>query len=515
MIAEFWKSLGSRERASLVVLLLALLAALGAGGWWLLRPEYQVVFGELSPADSAVMAGELERLKIPYRLDDTGSAILVERDQVHKTRIKLMGRDLPLHGAVGFELFNQTDFGMTEFAQRVNYQRALQGELTRTVLALSEIQDARVHLVLPEQGLFRRERGNAKASITVTLKPGRTLQGEQVRGIQRLVAASVPGIGVQDVTVLDQRGVALTRANDAAEPGEGGAGGLPSSAQLDLKKETEAHLARKAGEVLERAFGRGQALVSVDVVLDRDQVRTTTEDVLGAPGNACMAGVITREREVNPDTAAPLDRATDGGRRGASQRDVDYAVGRRVEQSVSTPGGVRRMQVVAVVSQALSADRIEPVRELVAAAVGASRERGDTVVVYSLAGASLPAGPGAATVSAGRSGAAAESVASALSDAAERSGPAVPGARPTFSAHDDAADWGRLGPVLADPLHRILLGLAGAGLLAVLGAFAIRRSRLSVRPLDAAQREARLAEVRQWLAASPQPVARLDDGGQA
>ncbi len=380
VIREFWNGLTTVGRFAMAAGVALLCAATLAAAVWLMRADDQVVFSDLAAGDAAVLVAELERQKIPYRLGEGGTAILVDRDIAHKTRIKLMGKNLPLHGTVGFELFNTADFGMTEFAQRVNYQRALQGELTRTILSLAEIADARVHLVLPEEGLFKRSQSSAKASITLALRSGRVLQAEQVLGIQRLVAASVPGISVQDVTLIDQHGLALTRSAQA-DP----ATGLPSG-QLDLKKETEQHLARKAGEVLERAVGAGQALVSVDVLLSADQVRTTTEDVLGAPGQT--VGVVTRERDVTPEGAAPLDRAAEGPARrlpmGASQHDVDYAVGRRVEQVATPPGSVRRLQVVAVVSRPLTPERLETVRALLGAAVGAVRERGDTVVVYAL-----------------------------------------------------------------------------------------------------------------------------------
>ena len=160
------------------------------------------------------MIEELDRMKVPYRLDDGGGSILVPEELVHKTRLQLVGKNLPLHGAVGFEIFNNTDFGMTEFTQKVNYQRALQGELTRTIMALEEVQSARVHLALPESSLFKREQSRPKASVALAVRPGQSLARDQVAGIQRLVAAAVPGIDADDVTVLDQKGVTLSRRSE-------------------------------------------------------------------------------------------------------------------------------------------------------------------------------------------------------------------------------------------------------------------------------------------------------------
>jgi flagellar M-ring protein FliF len=282
---------------------------------------------------------------------------------------------------VGFELFNNSDFGMTEFAQRINYQRALQGELTRTILALSEVRDVRVLLALPEQGLFKRERSKATASITLTLKPGRALALAQVSGIQRLVAAAVPGIASQDVTIVDQSGVALSRPSGEGEA-EVGAG------RLDLKRDTEVYLTRKATEVLDQALGAGEALASVDVTLDMDRTQTTTEDVVGAPGagGRTQAGVVVRERETVRELGTPLTGQSSvgagaGGQGGSSQREVEYAVGRRTEQVIVQPGAIRRLQIVAVVKKPVDAGQQEQLRRLVAASVGAVPERGDTVVV--------------------------------------------------------------------------------------------------------------------------------------
>lgn len=127
MIRDLWHNLSTIARTGLVAGAVCIAAAVALFGYWTLRTDYQVLFSDLTPQDSAAMVAELDRLKVPYQLGDQGTSILVDRNQVYKTRIKLMGKDLPLHGAVGLELFNNSDFGMTEFAQKINYQRALQG----------------------------------------------------------------------------------------------------------------------------------------------------------------------------------------------------------------------------------------------------------------------------------------------------------------------------------------------------------------------------------------------------
>jgi flagellar M-ring protein FliF len=379
---EFWDGLSRGARTGLVVGVVSIALMLCAASWWIFRTDYQVLFSDLKAQDAQAMTAELDRLKVPYRLGDSGTAILVDAASVHATRLKLMGKELPLQGAVGFELFNNTDFGMTEFAQKINYQRALQGELTRTILSLAEVREVRVHLALPEQGLFKQATARAKASITVALRQGEVLRAEQVVGIQRLVASAVPGMTIQDVTIVDNRGVALTRV--ATADGEHDSGG----ARLDLKRDMELYLSRKAAAVLDRVFGPGQALASVDVTLNMDQIRVTTEDVIPASGRtgADKTGVIVKERETLRDMVAPLDARNEATGRGStnSQRDVDYAVGRRVEQVIGQPGSIRRVHVVAVVRKPLDAQQLDQVNRLLAAAVGAVEERGDAVVVQAL-----------------------------------------------------------------------------------------------------------------------------------
>lgn len=371
---ESWRGLGSAARGGLLAGLLLIALLVGSLAWWIYRPDYQVLFADLAAADAAAMAAELDKLKTPYQLGGEGRTILVPHDLVYKTRLKLMGKELPLRGAVGFEVFNNADFGMTDFVQKVNYQRAVQGELQRTILAIDDIQSARVHLAVPEQGLFKRAAARAKASVTLVMKPGLSLGEEQVLGIQRLVAASVPDLTMADVTVLDQRGVALTRAagGDAVEAAAGG--------QLDAKRGNEDYLLKKVNRVLDQTFGAGAAVASIDLALNMDQSKVTLEQVL--PGQGASAGLVVRERRVNSEG--------EGGQAGAakasgnSTTEADYQVGRRVEQLNVASGGVRRMTVAVLVRQSLSEDQVEKLKEVVALAVGLNRERGDALVLYSM-----------------------------------------------------------------------------------------------------------------------------------
>jgi flagellar M-ring protein FliF len=189
-----------------------LIVALLVGAWLVTRPKYEVLFRDLRPADAATIIAQLEKDKTPYRLDDGGATILAPAARIDETRLAIMGADLPLKGTVGFELFNKSDMGLTEFAQRINYQRALQGELARTIMTIDAVDTARVHLTLPEPSIFRADRKPAKASVTVTTRPGRTLTQDTVTGIQRLVGASVPDLEIGNVVVLNAQGALVAGA---------------------------------------------------------------------------------------------------------------------------------------------------------------------------------------------------------------------------------------------------------------------------------------------------------------
>lgn len=192
-----------------------------AGYWFLIRTAYVPVLANVEPQDAADIVKVLDARKIAYRLADGGRTIEVASDAADMARIELVGSELPMRGQVGFELFNQSDMGLTEFAQKINYQRALQGELARTILLLDGIEAVRVHLGLPERSIFRDEQSQPKASVALVLKPGMMLTEGTVAGIQRLVAGSIPEMRIDGVSVLDGAGrvISSERAPGAALSG--------------------------------------------------------------------------------------------------------------------------------------------------------------------------------------------------------------------------------------------------------------------------------------------------------
>lgn len=380
-----WPGASMAARGALLVGVLIVLVAFGAGAFWLMQEDYDVLFADLNAQDAASMVKELDRMKVPYRLSDEGATILVDRASVYKTRLGLMGKGLDLHGAVGFEIFNEADFGMTEFAQKVNFQRALQGELARTIMALDEIRQARVHLVLPETGLFKRQSAQPKASVSVLMKGDAELAADRISGIQRLVAASVPGIRPEDVTLVDHRGVALSRPLPAGDSDAG----VP--ARWEAKQKIEEYLARKIVAVLDRAVGPGKAIVSVDASINYDQLKVTREDVL--PTGPDTQGALVRRRE-SRQGAGGLDLLTGtqassdaSGASGpvSSTTELEFSNGRRVEHAVYAPGGIHRLSVGVLVPEVSDPVELAKLREMVAMAAGINTARGDALAVYHVA----------------------------------------------------------------------------------------------------------------------------------
>lgn len=370
----FWNQQSVVARIGLVVLGFAIVAGTVAAAVWAIRADYQPLFTDLDPRDASVIAAELDRTKIPYEIAADGTTILVEKSHVPATRMKVMGKGLDLKGSVGFEIFNNTDFGMTEFAQKINYQRALQGELARTISAFDEVRSVRVHLVLPESGLLRKNTVRPKASVTLAMRNGDRLTLEQIQGIQRLVAASVPEMEPAAVTVVDQQGVALSRRSNTESDRDLGTAGL------DAKRDVESYLTHKVVAVLDQAYGVGKALVTVDVTLSHDHIKSTREDVLPVGGRE---GAIVRRRDTTqraPITVTAVDGAREPGLGStAVASDVEYVHGRQVEQIVSEPGAVKRISVGILVPGTGDSYQAERLKQVVANAVGLNPSRGDAI----------------------------------------------------------------------------------------------------------------------------------------
>ncbi|KGB99093.1 flagellar basal-body MS-ring/collar protein FliF [Burkholderia cepacia] len=362
---------GSRARQlALAGGVAALLFGAMAAIYFATRPSYQVLFRDLKPQDAAAIVAELDKEKVPYRIDARTSAILVPEGDTRATRLKLMSTELRLQGVVGFELFNNSDLGLTEFTQKVNYQRALQGELARTIMTLEEIDLARVHLTLPESSIFRRDAARPKASVALFMRDGQSLSSDTIRGIQRLVAAAVPELSPGDVTVVDQKGdLASARGTDVDDP------------QFALKQAIERRYEQKILTQIAPIIGANRASVSVDANLNFDQVRTTRESdvsqpIVNADGKA--ATVVPLPVSPGKPGALPIGppplpalSSNDGTR-----------TDRHLEQIVKSPGSIRRLSVGIVLDKNLPPEEMARMNAVVSASIGLDPARGDVLSTF-------------------------------------------------------------------------------------------------------------------------------------
>lgn len=365
-MSEVWGSWSRGSRTGFVAGVMIILLTAGAAIWWALHTNYAVLFKELQPQDAATVVSELKRLKIDHRIADGGATVLVSENTVAGTRLELMGSNPKFSGGVGLELFDQSDFGMTEFAQRINYQRALQGEITRTISSLSEVKSARVHLVLPENGLFAQKKEPARASITLFMKDNAAVTANQIMGIQRLVAASVPGLDSDHVTVASQDGAILSA------PVVEGSSGEMLSGHFEKKREVESYLKQKVVDLLSRDFGEESYVVSVNVALNFDQVRITREDVV--PGS--NFGVVRKKENKASNGMAPVQKGE------SSVVEYEYQLGREVNQTVIAPGEIKQINVGVLLPADVTETQIHKVRDLVATVLALTEERGDQIAVH-------------------------------------------------------------------------------------------------------------------------------------
>lgn len=204
--------LDTRQIRNLLLLLAAVVAVLSLLWFSLIRTEYVVVYENIRESDASAIVAELERSDISYRLENGGHDILVPEERAADAKVAVAGSGASLGGTVGFELFNDSDMGLTEFAQKINFQRAMQGELSRTIMMMEGIEFARVHLAIPERSIFRASQGNPTAAVTIEMQPGSTLTQQRIGGIQQLIASSVPGLMTYDVAVLDENGDLVSQA---------------------------------------------------------------------------------------------------------------------------------------------------------------------------------------------------------------------------------------------------------------------------------------------------------------
>jgi flagellar M-ring protein FliF len=264
---------GSLRGRNLSILLILLLSIVGFGSliFWNSQPDLQVLFSNLSPDDAGEMVNKLKEKKIPFRLSHSGTTLLVPKDQVYDLRLSFAAEGLPKGGGVGFEVFDRTNIGITDFVQKLNYQRALQGELSRTIRQIKEIEQARVHIVTPKESLFIGEQKKPTASVFIKTRSGMTPGPPQVEGIVHLVASAVEGLDPGNITVVDTSGKILSKRSDSTLVGQ------LTTTQLEYQKNSEEGLKKKVQGMLEGVLGPNKAIARVSMDIDFQQVDITEE----------------------------------------------------------------------------------------------------------------------------------------------------------------------------------------------------------------------------------------------
>ena len=411
-IRDRFQTLPLTQRLLILAVVVAGILALGFLGFLHDQSDYGVLFTNLSQEDAGVIVDRLKGKKVSYQLEGGGTTILVPKSEMYELRLLLASEGLPRGGGVGFEIFDRQELGVTNFVQHLNYQRALQGELARTIAGMPEILEARVHIVTPKESLFREDQKEPSASVAVKLRPGRTLSSEQVDAIVHLVASAVAGLHPSQVTVVDLRGRILSKPEDRLT-----LHGL-SEGQLGLQRQVEVSYEDKVQELFDKILGQGKAFVRVSTELDfqkinlqeetftpnpqliRSEQKTTERTTRGLAGGNPEAKFNLNRGTISPPppgtgpppltAPAPPKTPTGVGSERFSEL-KNYEINRVARQVVDSPGKVKRLSLAVVVDgiyqgkdNKFSTRNPEEMRRfanLAKKAVGFNAERGDQLEI--------------------------------------------------------------------------------------------------------------------------------------
>lgn len=398
-------------RAPFIIAVAVLIAVVTALVLWSRTPDYRVLYSSLSDQDGGAIIAALQQANVPYKFSDGGSAILVPSDQVNETRLKLASQGLPKSGSVGMELMDNEKFGISQFAEQVNYQRGLEGELERTIQSISVVRQAHVHLAIPKPSVFVRDREAPTASVLVNLFPGRVLDEGQVSAITHMVASSVADLPVKNVTIVDQDGNLLTQPSTGT--------GLDAS-QLKYVQQVEHNTQQRIDAILAPLFGAGNAHSQVSADIDFNQSEQTAE-TYGPNGNPQQASIRSQQTSQATEmtqsgasgvpgalsntppqpASAPIAVASGAAatpgvtttplneRKDAT---TNYELDKRVSHVEQSKGGVKRLSAAVVINyqrvvdakghasmQPLTPEKLAQVTQLVKDAMGYDAKRGDSV----------------------------------------------------------------------------------------------------------------------------------------
>jgi flagellar M-ring protein FliF len=405
-LTKLISGLSLKQRISI----LAMALMVGGGIWafvhWRHEGDFRPLYTSMAPEDAATVVQKLRETGVDYRLSEDGSAVLVSSAKLAESRLALAAAGLPKTGRIGFELFDKSNFGATEFVEHINYKRALEGELERSVMSLAEVEQARVHLTLPKESVFLDQQQASKASVMVKLRPGAQISARNVVAVTHLVASAVEGLTPDAVSVVDMDGSLLSRPKKAATDGS-----EISSETLEVRAQLERSLVTKINQTLEPLLGpngfRAGASVDVDLTSGEQQEETLdparsvmvnsqkTEDVTD---RASAAGIPGTSSNLPP---APTTRPTTGsGTVSRRTENIQYQSSRIVRHTHTPQGVVRRMSLAVLVGQSVrwdgdgaakqrvlvppTGETLKAIRDLVAGVTGFSGERGDQLIVESL-----------------------------------------------------------------------------------------------------------------------------------
>ncbi|MGQ9687336.1 MAG: flagellar basal-body MS-ring/collar protein FliF [Desulfobaccales bacterium] len=427
-LRERFQALPSSQRLLIPALAAALLLALGFLFFVQGQSDYGVLFTNLSQEDAGEIVNKLKAKKVSYRLENNGTAILVPKSEMYELRLLLASEGLPKGGGVGFEIFDRQDLGTTNFVQHLNYQRALQGELARTIAGMPEILEARVHIVTPKESLFLEDQKEPSASVALKLRPGRTLSPAQVEAVVNLVASAVAGLHPTKVTVVDLKGRILSKPQDRI-----GFQGL-TAGQLTLQRQVEESYETKVQELFDKILGPHKSFVRVSTELDfqkidlREESFTPNHDLIrseqktyersnrGLEGGNPEARFNLNQGTITPPPpgkgppplTAPASPKPSGTTSERSSELRNYEINRVVRQVVDSPGKIKRLSLAVVVdgnyqgkSNIFSPKSPEEMRQfanLAKKAVGFNAERGDQLEI-SCAPLAVQAAEGTSAVS--------------------------------------------------------------------------------------------------------------------
>ncbi|NLM96260.1 MAG: flagellar M-ring protein FliF [Halanaerobiaceae bacterium] len=393
---DFWSKLNKRARIVIITIVLTLVIGLISIIIWSSSSPYQILFNNLAPVDANSIIQKLEEEGISYRLADNGRTILVPAEYVYKTRLLMAGEGLPTQGVVGFEIFDQSSFGTTDFERKVNFYRALSGELSRTIQTMNNVEFARVQISAPEESIFIEEDKPAQASVLLKIKPGRTLSAGQVQAISNLVASSVQGLKTENVTIVDTTGNLLTPVFQE----EALLNSQLAMKQFEIERQFAEGLKQDLRILLTRVLGSNNFTLQVNARLNFDQRQVESKEYYPVIDEE---GIIRSQQEylesyqgVNPGSGGvpgtssniPQYQLVENelyGQYENTERITNYEINEKIERHIYAPGKVEHISVAVVVNDLIDETTLDKIEEIVKASIGYDSMRGDIVAITSLA----------------------------------------------------------------------------------------------------------------------------------